>query len=77
MFTKLISNVMQVSVNKQLKIASGFYLPIVRGRDSRFLASNLSAINITLCRVQHVTRELRVEWACTRHSLVWGIAAVQ
>jgi hypothetical protein len=35
-----------------------------------FLISNVSADNITLCRGQHIVRELRVEWTCFKTYLI-------
>jgi hypothetical protein len=45
--------------------SSAFYLGFARESvKSRFLILNVSAGNITLCRIPHVARELRVDRAC-------------
>jgi hypothetical protein len=49
------------------KIASAFYLGLASERAKRrFIVLNVSTVNRTLCREQHVARELQVERFCAR-----------
>jgi hypothetical protein len=64
-FTKLITNKMYISINKQpnfFQNLSGFLSRIFQGKfKSGSLISNVSAVNRTFCRRQHFSRELRFE----------------
>ena len=69
-FSKWISNVMNVSINKQLISCQNFFgvlSRICKGKCHKtFSDPNVSAGNITLCGVQYTARELRFERSCFR-----------